>query len=100
VLRGLAVNTYAWRAESATAAGFAAACERHGLAVVAQELIPWEYGRQLTDVMSVVTPRGSRWDRPRVTRENPRFMDEARALARTAPLYSGGSWATRRSSST
>jgi SAM-dependent methyltransferase len=100
VIRGLVVNTYAWRAESATAARFAAACERNGLAVVGQELIPWEYGRQLTDAISLVTPRGSRWERPRVTRENPHFMDEARALARAAPLYSGGSWATRRSSST
>jgi SAM-dependent methyltransferase len=94
VIRGAVVNTYAWRAESATAARFAAACERAGLELVGQELIPWEYGRQLTDVISLVTPRGSSWSRPRVTVRNPRFMDEARAAARRAPLYAPRSSST------
>ena len=99
-VRGLVVNVYAWRAESATAEAFAEHCDRAGLACVGQELIAWEYGRHLTDVISLVTPRGSRWDRPRVTVENPRFMDEARGLARNAPLYAAAPRATRDSSST
>jgi hypothetical protein len=98
VIRGLAVNTYAWRAETATAELFARHCESAGLACLGQELIAWEYGRQLTDAISLVTPRGSRWERPRVTVRNSRFMEEAHGLARTAPLYSG--WATPRSNST
>jgi ubiquinone/menaquinone biosynthesis C-methylase UbiE len=99
VLRGALVNTYAWRAESATAEKFAAAAERSGLAVIGQELIPWEYGRHLTDVISLVTPRGSRWERPRVTVKNPGFVsEEARGLARNAPLYAAA--ATPRSNST
>ena len=99
-VRGLVVNVYAWRAESATAEAFAGHCDRAGLACVGQELIAWEYGRHLTDVISIVTPRASRWDRPRVTVENPRFMDEARGLARNPPLYAAAPRATRDSSST
>jgi SAM-dependent methyltransferase len=99
-VRGLVVNVFAWRAESATAAQFNRACDHAGLACVSQELIAWEFGRQLTDVISVVTPRGSCWERPTVRSENPRFMDEARGLARMAPLYAESAWDTRRSKST
>src|SRR3954466_10941849 len=77
-IRGLVVNLFAWRAESVTAELFARQCREAGLACVSQELIAWEYGRQLTDAISVVTPRGSRWEREPVVVENPRFMDEAR----------------------
>ena len=99
-IRGLVVNVYAWRAETARADLFADACRRAGLACVSQELIAWEYGRQLTDVISVVTPSGSPWERPLVSVRNPGFMDEARGLARIAPLYAESAWATARSSST
>ena len=86
-VRGLLVNLYAWRAESTTAESFAAACARNGLSCFGQELIAWEYGRHLTDVISLVARPGSRFDRPPVRVRNPGFMAEARALARTAPLY-------------
>jgi len=97
-VRGALVNVYAWRAESVTAEGVARAAEAAGLTCVAQELIAWEYGRRLTDAISVLTPRGSRWERPRVRVENPGFMDEARAIARTAALYAETGWAPRNSS--
>jgi SAM-dependent methyltransferase len=84
---GALPSLYAWRAESTTAAWFAAACERAGLACIGQELICWEYGRFLTDAITLVTPRGSRWERPRVVVRNRGFIDEARASARVAPLY-------------
>ena len=87
-LHGLLVNVFAWRAESVTAAGFAAACARAGLSCIGQELICWEYGRHLTDAITVVTPRGSRHERPPVVVRNRGFMDEARGAARIAPLYS------------
>jgi SAM-dependent methyltransferase len=101
-VKGVVVNLYAWRAESPTAEGFAKSCERAGLACVGQETIAWEYGRQLTDVISTVTPRGSRWDRANVTVDNPRFAREARAIARGAKIYSPTSFpsAASRSSST
>jgi hypothetical protein len=99
-LRGALVNLYAWRAESTSGERFAATCERAGLACVGQELIRWEYGRFLTDAISLVTPRGSSWDRPRVTVRNRGFMDEASSIARRSAVYDARSWATDRSIST
>jgi SAM-dependent methyltransferase len=91
IVRGLLINVYGWRAESVSAAGFARDCHTAGLACIGQELIPWQYGRRLTDAISVVTPVGSRHERPLRRVENRGFMREARALARTAPLYTSSS---------
>ena len=102
-MRRLLVNVYAWRAESTTAELFAALCERAGLVCVAQEKIRWEYGRGLTDAISVFTVPGSRWERPLVTVENPDLMKEAARLAQLGRLYGAASFpekATRVKSST
>ena len=88
-IRGAVVNLYAWRAESVSARWFAEVCHSQGLACVGQELIAWEYGRFRTDAITLVTPRGSVWDRPMVTVDNRDFMDEARVAAQTGELYSG-----------
>lgn len=88
VRAGILVNVYAWRAESVTAERFARQCEAAGLACIGQEKIVWEYGPQLTDVISLCTPRGSRWERPNVVVENRGFMAEARQLKQMARLYS------------
>ena len=82
--RGVLINLPAWRAESVTAELFATRCEQAGLACVSQELVNWEFGRQLIDAFSVFTPRGSTWEQPRRTLRNRRFTDEAR---RAAKLY-------------
>jgi SAM-dependent methyltransferase len=92
IIHGLAVNVLAWRAESTSAAQFAEVCPRAGLSCVGQELIAWHYGRHLTDVISVVTPRGSRWERPNLVVRNRDFMDEACLRARVAPLYDARTW--------
>lgn len=84
---GLLVNIYAWRAESVTAEVFARHCENAGLACIGQEKIVWEHGRQLTDVISLCTPRDSKWERPNIAFENPGFMDEARRVRETARIY-------------
>jgi SAM-dependent methyltransferase len=100
--RRLLVNLYAWRADT-TAEGFAELCERNGLSCIAQEKIPWEYGRGLSDVISLFTLRGSRWERPNMVVENRRFMDEASRLAQVGRLYGRSSFpdaATSASSST
>jgi SAM-dependent methyltransferase len=91
-IHGLLVNVFAWRAESSTAREFARFCEEAGLACVGQELIAWHYGRQLTDAISVVTPRGSRWERPNRVIRNPLFMREARLRERLVPLYDAAAW--------
>jgi ubiquinone/menaquinone biosynthesis C-methylase UbiE len=75
---GLVPSLYAWRAESVTAAWFARECERAGLACLGQELVRWEYGRFLTDAITLLTPRGSRWERRPVVVRN-------RAFTRGAP---------------
>ncbi len=86
-IRGVLVNVYAWRAESASAELFARFCAEAGLACVGQELLAWQYGRHLSDAISLVTPRGSRWERPCRVVRNRDFMQEARAVARHFPLY-------------
>ena len=101
--RRLLVNLYAWRAESTTAELFAALCERAGLVCIAQEKIRWEYGRGLTDAISLFTMPGSRWERPLAVVENPGLMEEAARLAEIGRLYGAASFpekATRAKSST
>jgi SAM-dependent methyltransferase len=53
VKSGVLLDIYAWRAETMTADEFVAQCERAGLACRSQELISWERGLYLTDVLSV-----------------------------------------------
>jgi SAM-dependent methyltransferase len=86
-LRGLVVNTYAWRAASVTAESVAAQCDRVGLAVIGQEKANWIYGRHLIDTMSTLTPRGSRWERPPLIVENRDFAREAAQLVELSKLY-------------
>ena len=81
VRRGAVVDVYAWRAASVGAERFAGLCREAGLACVAQERITWESGPVLMDALSLFTPRGSRWDRPRKTRRNRRFREEAERMA-------------------
>lgn len=86
VPRGLLIDVYAWRARSVSAEWFAAACERAGLSCISQEAINWQAGPYLQDVLSVFTPRGSRWERPCEVIRNPRFRAEADRMRR---LYAG-----------
>jgi len=83
-MHGALPNVFAWRADSTTGEGFAAACERAGLRCVALELIAWHYGRHLTDAIVLLTPAGSRWERPRRVAQNRFWRHEA---ARAASHY-------------
>jgi SAM-dependent methyltransferase len=89
VATGAAIDVFAWRAESVTAESFAAACEAAGLSCVSQEKINWQAGLYLIDTLSLITPRGSRWDRPRRVVTNPLFAQEAKRMAR---LYAASSF--------
>jgi SAM-dependent methyltransferase len=88
VRAGAMIDVYAWRAETVTAVKVAQQCASAGLACVSQEKISWEHGLFLTDAISVMTPRGSRWERPREVASNPMFRQEGRRMAR---LYSRSS---------
>jgi SAM-dependent methyltransferase len=79
---GVLLDVFAWRAESVSADVVAAQCERAGLACFAQEKINWEHGRYLIDALTLFTPQGSKWARPRTVVRNPMFTDEARRMAR------------------
>ena len=82
VNRGALIDAYAWRAESVTADKVAEQCERVGLACVSQEKINWEHGGPfLLDALSLITPRGSRWERPRRVTRNPYWRREAGRMA-------------------
>jgi SAM-dependent methyltransferase len=82
---GVLLDVYAWRSETVSADLVAAQCERAGLSCFAQEKISWQHGRFMIDGLSLFTPKGSRWERPRRVVRNPFFVDEARRMAR---LYS------------
>lgn len=82
VRKGALIDAYAWRAESVTADAVNALCEQFGLACVAQEKINWEHGGPfMIDALTLMTSRGSVWERPRVVTRNPLFRRDARLLA-------------------
>lgn len=87
-----------WRAESVDAATVAALAARHGLAVIAQELVNWgakdPYGTSLfTDCFSLFTHRGSRWERENRMFHNELYAsDEASHLKRLGGLYNCSSF--------
>lgn len=88
--RGVLIDLYAWRSEDVTAEAVASAAAESGLSCVTQELISWEHGIYLTDALSILTPRGSRWDRPTRRVHNPWFGREGR---RMRALYASTSYA-------
>jgi SAM-dependent methyltransferase len=82
----LPFDNVSWRARTASAAGFARVCEDAGLVCVAQEIVRWDI-EPLTDCFSVVTRRGSAFERPNQVHENDRFSEEAERLKEVAELY-------------
>jgi SAM-dependent methyltransferase len=97
VASGAAIDVSAWRAESVTAEAFAALCDQAGMVCVAQEKINWQAGPYLIDALSLFTPNGSRWERPREVVRNPLFREEAKRMARlyAAPSFSRPDASTR-----
>ena len=76
-----------WRALDMTAEKFRESCAAAGLQCVGQEVIPWTT-RRLIDCLSTFTRPSSRWARPNRVLVNRRFLAEAAAIRRRAPLYS------------
>jgi SAM-dependent methyltransferase len=75
-----------WRAASMSADRFVEYCAEASLACVVQEVVNWGCP-QLTDCLSVFTPRGSRHARPLARWENGDFMAEAERLAAISCRY-------------
>jgi 2-polyprenyl-3-methyl-5-hydroxy-6-metoxy-1,4-benzoquinol methylase len=78
---GAVIDLSAWRAESVTADRVAELSDQSGLRCISQELITWEFGPYLIDAISVITPRGSRWERPRTVVANRGFRREVQRMA-------------------
>lgn len=64
------------RAISMTANAFEGCARKAGLQCISQEIINWG-SKRLIDCLSIFTPVDSKWARPNVVMENPRFMKEA-----------------------
>ncbi len=82
------LNT-AWRGLSVDASRVEAWAEQNGLACISQEQLNWgnEAPPLLNDVVSVITPRGSRWERPNRVWKNDEYMRAIRTGKRIAELY-------------
>jgi SAM-dependent methyltransferase len=76
-----------WRGTTMSAPRFEQLARRRGLACVGQEIVNWLGGRML-DCISVVTPRGSAYERPNVVVHNPYFMAEAASSAIAERVHS------------
>jgi SAM-dependent methyltransferase len=74
-----------WRGTTMSARRLEGLAAQAGLACIGQEVVNWLGGR-LIDCMSLLTPLGSRWERPNVVVHNPYFMAEAASTARAARL--------------
>ena len=74
-----------WRALSVSAAIVREACANYGLSCVSQEIVNW--GKHMTDAITVVAMPRSVWARDCVVMKNPAFMREAGYLASLATLY-------------
>jgi len=74
------------RAHSMTAALFLEFTKRVGLACFSQELVNWSQP-ELVDCFSMITHKGSRFDRPYQRHENPNFMAEADLIKGYSRLY-------------
>jgi len=85
-LEGSIIEPISWRAYDMTADKFAADAERVGLACIGQEQINWN-GRKLIDCISIVTPTGSVWERPREVVENRRWLEEATSTRTLSRVY-------------
>ncbi len=75
-----------WRGSTMSAQRLEELADQAGLACIGQEVVNWGGGR-LIDCISLLTPRGSRWERPNLVVENPYFMAEAESGARAAQVH-------------
>jgi 2-polyprenyl-3-methyl-5-hydroxy-6-metoxy-1,4-benzoquinol methylase len=77
-----------WRGLTVSANAVEAEAARVGLSCVSQEILAWGNFVLLNDCISVITRRGSRWDRDNVVMENMTFTSNEIALAgRLSTLY-------------
>lgn len=84
--RGVRFDNRHWRAESVSAERVAELCPYAGLACIGQEVVNWGCD-ELSDCFTLVTPLGSRHERPLLRVDNADFMAEATTQGSLAGLY-------------
>ena len=75
------------RASSMTAEKMATFAEEYNLQCVTQELVTWGSRFTLTDCLSTLVPRGSRWSRQNRVLRNSGFVLEAERISELSRLY-------------
>src|SRR5205823_942957 len=75
-----------WRGSTMSARRLEELARQAGLSCIGQEVVNWLGGR-LIDCISLLTQRGSSWERPNVVVHNPYFMAEAASSARAARVH-------------
>ncbi|HAX80162.1 MAG TPA: hypothetical protein DCY88_31080 [Cyanobacteria bacterium UBA11372] len=83
----LEVEQLYWRAESMSAKLFEQYSEQAGLQCLSQEIISWLGEDVMSDCISVITPKISKWSRSNCVIENIFFSEEAERLLINSCLY-------------
>lgn len=86
---------FSWRGKTMTAEKFCTFSDKAGMCCISQECVNWT-GNKLIDCISVITPKGSIWERPNRVLQNYKFIQEASNLKKMAELYGAKSFETRR----
>lgn len=84
---GILENTFHWRSTSMTAQKLVDFTDKYNLKCISQEFFPWRTNRILLDCISVVTRRGSIWERDLKQYQNHFFMQDAKNLKAITELY-------------
>ena len=79
------------RARTMTRQKFLEFSEEAGMCCISQECINWG-STKLIDCISIITPKGSIWERPNRVLQNGSFMKEARNSKKIAELYGAKSF--------
>jgi hypothetical protein len=93
-LRSRLSPAWSMRGRTMTAEKFYKFSEDAGLCCISQECVNWA-GNKLIDCISVITPRGSVWQRPNRLFENKKFLQEVTSLKKLAEMYGACSFQTR-----
>jgi hypothetical protein len=87
--------TLSWRGKTMTAEKFNKFSEKAGLCCISQECVNWT-GYKLIDCISIITPKGSVWERSNRVLQNNNFSQEALYSKKLAELYGAKSFQIRR----
>lgn len=83
---GIKVAADHWRARSMSAEKLVTFARKVGMECISQEKINWG-SATLIDCISIITPKGSAWERENIVMRNPQFMSAAKYAKKLSYLY-------------